>query len=136
MKISIKTTVSAPLNRVWEAWTTPEDITQWNFASDDWCCPSAEIDLQAGGKFSYRMEAKDGSMGFDFMGTFASVQKPHAIDILLGDDRKVWLTFAETDAGVEVEESFEAEDENSAEMQRQGWQAILNNFKKHVESQS
>ncbi len=134
MEISIETMVDAPLERVWAAWITPEDITQWNFASEEWCCPRAEIDLQAGGKFSYRMEAKDGSMGFDFEGTFTAITPRESIEYALGDDRKVRITFTQTGSGVRVVETFEAEDAFSAEQQRQGWQSILNNFKKHVES--
>lgn len=136
MKISIETVVSAPLSSVWSSWVTPEDITKWNYAIDEWCCPNAEINLQVGEKFSYRMEAKDGSMGFDFEGTFTKVTPNEAIHFELEDNRVVTVEFSETAEGVKVLETFEAEDENSAEQQKQGWQSILNNFKKHVEGKS
>lgn len=136
MKISIETEVRAPLTRVWEAWVTPEDITGWNFAVEDWCCPRAEIDLEVGGHFNYRMEAKDGSMGFDFEGEFTEITPYRNIRFKLGDDREVNVEFVETENGVKVAESFEAEDEHSAEQQKQGWLSILNNFKKHVESKT
>lgn len=136
MKISIETLVKAPLSRVWDAWVTPDDITRWNFAIDSWCCPAAEIDLRVGGNFSYRMEARDGSAGFDFTGTFTAIQPGQLIRFSLGDNREVSVKFSESQDGVRVVETFDAEDENSAEQQRQGWQAILNNFKKHVEDKS
>lgn len=135
MKIAIETTVNAPLAAVWQAWVSPEAITQWNFASDDWWCPKAEVDLRQGGRFSSRMEAQDGSMGFDFSGEFTAIKTHQAIEYALEDGRKVNVTFTETDQGVRVEESFDAEDENSAGQQEQGWQAILNNFKQYVENQ-
>lgn len=133
MEINIETTVNAPIERVWAAWTTPAEITQWNFASDDWCCPKASINLIVGGMFNYRMEAKDGSMGFDFEGTFTSITPQTAIEYALADDRKVRIQFQQTAAGVRLIETFDAEDEHSAELQKQGWQSILNNFKQHVE---
>ena len=133
MEIAIETTVVAPIERVWAAWLTPFDITQWNFASEEWCCPRANIDLVVGGKFNYRMEAKDGSMGFDFEGTFTSILPLAAIEYALADDRKVRVRFDQTDSGVRIIETFDAEDEHSAELQRKGWQCILDNFKKHVE---
>lgn len=136
MKITIETKVNAPLAAVWAAWVTPEDITQWNFAIDEWCCPSAEIDLQMGGSFNYRMEARDGSVGFDFGGVFTKVAPHESIHYKLGDGRNVMIEFQKTTDGVKVVEVFETEDENSAEQQRQGWQSILNNFKKHVESKT
>ncbi len=134
MEISIETTVNAPMERVWSAWITPDDIQKWNFASDDWCCPQATIDFSVGGKFNYRMEAKDGSMGFDFEGTFILISLHHCIQYALDDDRKVTITFVETQQGTRVVETFEAEDELSGEQQRQGWQCILDNFRKHVET--
>ncbi|GGX71419.1 SRPBCC family protein [Saccharospirillum salsuginis] len=136
MNISIETEVNAPLRAVWDAWVTPEDITQWNFAIDEWCCPRAELDLVAGGRFNYRMEAKDGSAGFDFEGEFTDINPYQSIHFKLGDDREVEVRFTETQNGVRVIEKFEAEDENTAEQQRQGWLSILNNFKQHVESKS
>jgi uncharacterized protein YndB with AHSA1/START domain len=133
MKITIETTVNAPVEKVWKAWTTPENITQWNFASEDWQCPRAKLSLTCGGKFNYRMEAKDGSFGFDFEGEFTSITVNHEIEFSLGDNRKVAVIFIPAGNATRVVETFEAEDEHSAEQQRQGWQAILNNFKKHVE---
>lgn len=136
MEISIETEVNAPLSTVWDAWVTPEDITRWNFAIDEWCCPKAELDLEVGGSFNYRMEAKDGSAGFDFEGEFTEITPYKSIHYTLGDDREVEVKFIETKNGVRVVETFEAEDENSAEQQKQGWLSILNNFKKHVEGKS
>lgn len=133
MQIAIETTVDAPLEQVWSAWVTPADIILWNFASHDWCCPDARIELVVGGKFSYRMEAVDGSFGFDFEGKFTSIDPCNAIEYILDDDRVVRITFVQSETGVRVVETFEAEDEHSAEQQRQGWQCILENFKKHVE---
>lgn len=136
MQISIETEVKATLAQVWDAWVTPTDITNWNFAIDEWCCPSAELNLEVGGAFKYRMAAKDGSMAFDFEGTFIKVIPQNAIHFALGDNRVVTVEFTETASGVRVVETFDAEDEHSAEMQKQGWQSILNNFKKHVESKN
>jgi uncharacterized protein YndB with AHSA1/START domain len=136
MKVSIDVTVQSPLEQVWSAWTTPEDIMQWNFASPEWCCPRARIELAEGGSFSYRMEAKDGSMGFDFEGTFLSIVEHREIRYALEDDRAVSVTFEEKEGGVRIIETFDAEDEQSAEQQKQGWQCILENFKRHVESKA
>lgn len=134
MKITIETLVNASLAQVWHAWTTPEHITQWNFAIDTWCCPRAENQLVVGGAFNYRMEAKDGSMGFDFCGTYTVVEPQKLIRFNLGDEREVCVAFLPTEQGIKVTETFEAEDENSAEQQRQGWQGILDNFKAYVEA--
>ena len=134
MRITIKVNVAAPIEEVWQAWTSPADIQQWNAASEDWHCPIAEIDLSHGGKFSYRMEAKDGSMGFDFEGTFTKVVPYELIEFALEDERLVVVEFAESDASVTVLESFDAESANSGEQQRQGWQAILDRFARHVEA--
>ncbi len=134
MKIAIEMEVKAPLGLVWAAWVGEEDIVQWNFAVDEWCCPNAELDFQVGGKFSYRMEAKDGSVGFDFEGEFTEIAPFKLIRYRLGDDREVEVTFMEIEDGVKVIEEFVAEDENSAEQQKQGWLGILRNFKNHVES--
>jgi uncharacterized protein YndB with AHSA1/START domain len=133
MEIAIETTVDAPIERVWAAWVTPADIEQWNFATDDWHCLKATVDLVVGGKFTYRMEAKDGSFGFDFEGTFTSIDPQAVIEYALADDRKVKIRFTQTESGVRVVETFDAEDENTAEQQRQGWKCILDNFKKYVE---
>ncbi|MBW4529907.1 MAG: SRPBCC family protein [Aphanothece saxicola GSE-SYN-MK-01-06B] len=134
MRITIEVNVAAPIEDVWKAWTSSADIQQWNAASEDWHCPSAKIDLSPGGKFSYRMEAKDGSMGFDLEGTFSKVVPYELIEFALEDERQVAVEFAESDASVTVRESFDAESINSAEQQRQGWQAILDRFARHVES--
>ncbi len=134
MKISIEMEVKAPLGVVWDAWVAPEDIVQWNFAVDEWCCPNAELDFLVGGKFSYRMEAKDASAGFDFEGEFTEIAPFKLIRYRLEDDREVEVAFMEIENGVKVIEEFVAEDENSTEQQKQGWLGILRNFKKHVES--
>ena len=131
-KITVETTVNAPIEKVWECWTKPEHITQWNFASDDWQCPKAENDLRTGGNFSARMEAKDGSFGFDFGGTYDKVEENKIINFTMGD-RKVWITFTPEGDKTKIVETFEAESQNPIEMQQNGWQAILNNFKKHAE---
>lgn len=136
MKMSVETNVEALLSRVWEAWVTPKDITNWNFANEDWCCPKAEIGLDIGGKFNYRMEAKDGSMGFDFDGEFTSIQPHKLINHKIADGREIKVEFSKTGNVVKVIETFEVEDENSAEQQRQGWLCILTNFKKHVEGKN
>lgn len=133
MKITINTNVKAPISVVWEAWTSPKHIINWNFASEEWCCPSAENKLVEGGSFRYRMEAKDGSMGFDFDGKFTEIKSMELIQFDLGDGRPVNVNFAESEDGVEVTETFEAENEHSAEQQKAGWQSILNNFKDYVE---
>lgn len=132
--LTAQVTVNAPVEKVWEAFTNPEHITRWNFASDDWCCPRAENDLRVGGKLKSRMEARDGSMGFDFEGEYTSVEPHRYIEFVLGDGRKVQLTFTSNGDTTEVIEKFEAEEMNPLEMQQEGWQAILNNFKKHVET--
>ena len=133
-KITVETTVNAPVEKTWKYWTEPEHIKQWNNASDDWHTPHAENDLQVGGKFLSRMEAKDKSFGFDFGGVYDDVQINKYIEYTLGDDRKVQITFSGNGHETKVSETFEAEDTNSTEMQRGGWQAILDNFKKYTES--
>lgn len=131
MKITVSTQIKAPISLVWQLWNSPESVTQWNFASDDWHCPSAENDLKPGGTFKYRMAAKDESFEFDFEGTYTVVEPLKRIVITLGDSREMDVLFDETEAGVTVTEIFDAEDLNSAELQKQGWQAILDNFKRH-----
>ena len=133
-KITVETTVNADLQTAWECWTLPEHIVKWNFASDDWHCPKAENDLRTGGKFSSTMAAKDGSFSFDFGGTHDEVTKHKTIYSTLGDGRKMNASFEEKDGKTTVTESFEAESMNSLELQRFGWQSILNNFKKYTES--
>ncbi len=134
MNITVSTNIHAPLSRVWNCWTQPEHIIQWNFASDEWCCPSAVNHPVAGEHFSWRMEARDGSMGFDYSGTYLEVEKEKRLHLRLDDDRLVEINFAAENDAVMLSETFETEDENEAELQRQGWQAILNNFKSYVES--
>lgn len=132
--ITVSALVNAPVEKVWKLWTTPSDIQQWNAASPDWHSPKAEHDLKPGGQFSYRMEAKDGSFGFDFGGTFDVVTEAQYLEYTIADGRKVKVDFKETEGGTEVEEQFEAESQNPLEMQQAGWQAILNNFKAYAES--
>ncbi len=132
--ITIETLVTAPISKVWECWTEPADIMNWNAASDDWHAPRAENDLRVGGTFTCRMEAKDGSFGFDFGGTYADVVPQKHIAYTLGDGRKVDITFEEQGDQVHITEFFEAESTNPIEKQKDGWQSILNNFKKYVEA--
>jgi uncharacterized protein YndB with AHSA1/START domain len=131
--ITVQTTVNAPVAKVWEYWTSPGHITKWNNASADWHTPKAENDLRAGGRFTARMEARDGSMGFDFGGVYSQVKAHELIAYRLDDDRKVSISFTGDGAATTVTESFEAEDENSIELQKGGWQSILDNFKKYTE---
>ena len=132
--ITVETLIKAPVEKVWKFWSEPKHITQWYQASDDWHAPYAENDLKVNGKFKTTMAAKDGSMSFDFEGIYTNVQ-PHAvIEYVIGDGRKVKIKFSENGNETKVTETFEAEDTNSIEMQRGGWQAILDNFKKYVES--
>jgi uncharacterized protein YndB with AHSA1/START domain len=132
MRITVETFVRAPVERVWQAWITPSDITQWNAASDDWHTPTASVDFRVGGRFSHRMEAKDGSMGFDFEGTFTSIVPHERIECSF-DERTLRVDFVPEAEGTRVRETFDAETTHPVELQRQGWQAILDNFKKHVE---
>ena len=134
MKITVETVVKAQLNKVWDAWNNPEDIQQWNTASEDWHTPRSTVDLREGGKFTARMEAKDGSMGFDFEGTYTRVVPHKAIAYRMGDGREVEVEFIESADGVLVKETFDAESENPPEFQRTGWQAILDNFGRYVEA--
>lgn len=132
--LSIRGTIDAPVEKVWRLWTSPEHITKWNTASDDWHTTSAENDLRVGGKFLSRMEAKDGSFGFDFGGTYDEVKPNELIRYTLGDGRKVIVLFHSNTNTTTIESSFEPEGTNSLEMQKNGWQAILDNFKKYVET--
>ncbi|MBE0643161.1 MAG: SRPBCC family protein [Bacteroidetes bacterium] len=133
MFITVETTVAAPMQDVWHAYTTPEDIVQWNAASDDWHTTAATVDLRVGGAFSSRMEAKDGSMGFDFAGTYTNIVPHELIEYAFGD-RTAKVEFTETPGGVRVRITFESESTHSIEQQREGWQAILDNFTRHVEA--
>lgn len=132
--IMIQTTVKAPVPKVWNYWTKPEHIIKWNQASDDWHTTRAENDLRTGGKFLARMEAKDGSFGFDFGGIYDEVKENEYIEYTIGDGRKVKIIFTSRNDKTEIVETFEAENTNSLEMQKGGWQAILDNFKKYTEA--
>jgi len=132
-QITVATTVPVSPERAWELYTNASDVTQWNFAIDEWHCPSASIDLRVGGTHSARMEAKDGSFGFDFEGTYTEVQAPHTLTLVLGDGRKSRTTFEPVSDGTRVETIFDAETQNPVEMQRGGWQAILENYRKYAE---
>lgn len=134
--VTIETTVNAPVEKTWEYWTNPDHITKWNHASDDWHSPWAKNDLRKGGSFSARMEAKDGSMGFDFGGIYDEVRPHEYIAYTLGDGRKVDVRFSPEGEDTKVVESFEAESTHPVEMQRGGWQAILDNFRKYTEKSS
>jgi uncharacterized protein YndB with AHSA1/START domain len=132
--VMIEATVNAPVEKVWKIWSEPAHIMKWNSPSDDWHTPKAENDLRTGGKFLSRMEAKDGSFGFDFGGTYDEVIDHKVIAYTLGDGRKVKTTFTPEDAGTKIVSVFDPENQNPVEFQKQGWQAILNNFKKYTEN--
>lgn len=131
--LTIEASVNAPIEKAWDVWSKPEHITNWNAASEDWHTPHAENDLRTGGKFNSRMEAKDGSFGFDFAGTYDEVKEHELIRYTIGD-RHVEVVFVSLGDKTLITERFEAESENSLEMQQAGWQAILDNFKKYTES--
>lgn len=133
MNITAETKVSAPIEKVWRCYTSPEDIKQWNAASDDWHTTTAAVDLREGGAFSSRMEAKDGSMGFDFAGTYTKIVEPELIEYAFGD-RSARVDFIQAGQGVTVRVSFEAESTHSVEQQRDGWQAILESFARYTEA--
>jgi uncharacterized protein YndB with AHSA1/START domain len=134
--ITVESTINAPVNKVWEYWTTPDHIKVWNSASDDWHTPFAENDLRVGGSFKSRMEARDGSFGFDFGGVYDAVNQNEYIEYTMGDNRNVKVFFTKQGDQTKVVESFEAESTHSIEMQQGGWQAILDNFKKYAEKNS
>ncbi|HET6568854.1 MAG TPA: SRPBCC family protein [Rhodothermales bacterium] len=134
MKITVETFVKSKPDKVWDAWNNPADIEQWNAAQDDWHTTRCTVDLREGGKFLSRMEAKDGSVGFDFEGLYTRVVPEQAIEYRMSDGRDVRVAFIERDGGVLVKETFDAETENPPEFQRQGWQAILDNFGRYVEA--
>ena len=133
MKITVETKIAAPIEQVWHAWTTPEDIIQWNTASEDWHTTASTVDLRVGGSFSARMEAKDGSMGFDFGGTYTKIVEHKLIECSFGD-RSMSVEFLAGQGEVTIRETFDAETTNSEQQQRQGWQAILDNFTRYVEA--
>jgi len=132
--ITVAITINAPVEKVWDLWIGPEHIICWNFASDDWHSPKAENDLRVGGRFSYRMEPKDGGEGFDFSGEYTKVDKHSLIEYKLDDGRNVQIIFSSADGKTTIKESFEAENENSVELQREGWQSILDNFRRYAEN--
>lgn len=133
-QITVQSTVKAPIDKVWQYWSAPEHITKWNAASDDWHTPFAENDLRTGGKFKSRMEAKDGSFGFDFGGVYDDVRPNESIAYTMGDGRRVTVKFEAAGNETRVTETFDAENTHSEEMQKSGWQSILDNFKKYVEA--
>ncbi len=133
-KISVTTKVKQPLKKVWDCFTNPVHMTKWNFASDDWCCPTATNDLRPGGKLTSRMEKKDGSIGFDFSGTYTEVKINELLEYVLEDGRQISVIFKENNGVVEIIETFEPESDNDPEFQKWGWQTILTNFKKYAES--
>ena len=135
-KVHIQATVSTDINTAWDSYTNPEHIINWNFASDDWHCPSASNDLRVGGKFVSRMEAKDGSFGFDFEGLYTEVVEFSKISYSMSDGRTVTVNFKGDSVSTSIDVVFDAEGENSIDMQREGWQAILNNYKKYTEALS
>lgn len=133
-KITVEATISEGVQKIWDYYTQPAHITNWNFASDDWCCPRAENDLRVGGKLKSRMEARDGSMGFDFEAIYDVVKDQHKISYTMADGRKCTIEFESQDGETKVTTTFDAENQNSLDMQRDGWQAILDNFKSYVEA--
>lgn len=133
-KITIETTINADTNKVWDYWTKPEHITKWNFASDDWHCPKAENDMRVGGTYSARMEAKDGSFGFDFKAVYDEIISFEKIVYTMEDGRKVLTTFEKVNDKTKITTIFEAENQNPVDMQKAGWQAILDNFRRYVEN--
>ncbi|MDZ4822833.1 MAG: SRPBCC family protein [Flavobacteriales bacterium] len=134
--ITVETTVNAPVEKVWKLWNGPEHIIQWNNASDDWHNPKSENDVRVGGKFKHTMAAKDGSVSFDFEGTYTTVREHERLEYTIADGRKVQVTFTAEGNSTKVVETFEMENENSEELQRGGWQAILGSFKKYAEAWS
>lgn len=133
--ITVETTVPVSPELAWAYWTEPKHIVEWNQASADWHTPRAENDLRVGGKFSSRMESRDGKYGFDFWGIYDTVEPYHTLNSTLGDERKVFVAFEPVASGTHIVETFEAESENSVELQRQGWQAILDSFRRYVVKQ-
>lgn len=133
-RITVEAATRVPVAKVWEAWNTPGDIMQWNTPDPSWHSPSSENDLKVGGKFKHRMEAKDGSFGFDFEGIYDKVELHKEITYTMGDGRKATTLFSEQDGKTFIATTFDAETENDTEIQKQGWQAILNNFVNYIES--
>jgi len=134
VQIKIEATITRELRATWEAWTKPEHITKWNFASPDWCCPSATNELKKGGRYSARMEAKDGSFGFDFGGVYEELIPFSQISLRMGDGRLAVTKFESLGTSTKVTTIFDAENQNPVDLQQNGWQSILNNFKSYAES--
>lgn len=132
-KITVHTTVHSPVDKVWDYWTSPEHVTKWNFASDDWHCPLAENDARTGGKFAYTMASTDGKHSFVFEGVYDKVENQKRIEYTMADGRKAEIVFEDLGDHTKVTETFDPESTNPLEMQQSGWQAILDNFKKHTE---
>lgn len=133
--IIVTAIIKTPINKVWNYWIRTNHITKWNFASNDWYCPKADNNLLVGGEFHYQMAAKDGSFSFDFWGTYTKIESEKLIEIILGDGRTMSVQFEKLAEGTKVTESFEPEGENSLELQKMGWQSILDNFKNYVANQ-
>jgi uncharacterized protein YndB with AHSA1/START domain len=133
-RITVQADVHAPLEKVWKAWSNPSDIMQWNQASDDWHTPESEVDFREGGSFRNLMAAKDGSASFNLKGTYTAIDPMEYIEFEMEDGRTVGISFSFEDGITNITETFEAENQHPAEMQQQGWQAILDNFKKYVEA--
>jgi uncharacterized protein YndB with AHSA1/START domain len=133
-KVTVEAIVNAPIEKVWTAWNNPEEVMKWNTASPDWHCPSATNELRVGGKFVYTMAAKDGSVSFDFEGNYTAIAEHDRIEYVLADGREIIVLFRSEGATTHITETFDAENENPVDMQRGGWQTILNNFKSHVEN--
>jgi uncharacterized protein YndB with AHSA1/START domain len=134
--ITVEATINAPIERVWQTWNEPEYVVKWAFASDDWEAPASENDLRTGGKFKTVMAAKDKSASFDFGGTYTAVKDHELIEYDMDDGRHVKVVFAEVPDGVKITETFDPEQENPEEMQRGGWQSILDNYKRYTEEQA
>ena len=134
MNVTVSVIVKASLEQAWKVWLTPEHIKQWNFASEDWECPSASVDLRIGGQLASRMQAKDGSFGFDLVCTFTQIVEYEMLEYEMEDGRVVEVKFREIDGGIEIIETFDAEESNPVEMQQAGWQSILNNYKRYIEN--
>lgn len=133
-KITVNVSINAPISKVWDAYNDPDQVTKWNHASEDWHSPSASNDLTVGGRFSYRMEAKDESAGFDFEGTYTEIEDQRLIKYTMDDDREVEVVFEGDEEKTDITVTFDAESENELDVQKDGWQAILDNFKKYVEA--
>lgn len=134
MLITIDVIIDLPKEKIWDILTNPEHIVKWNFASDDWFCPNSAVDLRIGGKINSRMEAKDGSFGFDFWATYTEIETYKKLNTIMGDGRKWDISLTEENGKTKLTESFETESQNSTERQREGWQSILNNLKKYAET--